>query len=310
MTNTIVIAEINNKQLSSVTNELVTAALKMSSNCKLVVPCDDSSIAEEAAKISGVSSVIAAKSDIFSSYDAKGWTQALSSLVSEGTIVCAASAQSKDLAARIAANRQISVIQDVIAIDGSNLSSPIYSGKAIQTVSADSDVVVTIRPNVFDAAGSDGSTTVSVVDTTGDVSAAIKELVARASKRLDVSEANIIISGGRGMGSPDNFSHLETIADKLGAAVGASRAAVDTWGEIPHSMQVGQTGKTVNPNLYIAVGISGAIQHLAGMRSSKYIVAINKDADAPIFQHADYGIVSTWEEALPVLSDALSNLLS
>lgn len=135
-------------------------------------------------------------------------------------------------------------------------------------------------------------------------------MVQRASERLDVSEANIIISGGRGMGTPANFSHLEDIADKLGAAVGASRAAVDTWDEIPHSMQVGQTGKTVNPNLYIAVGISGAIQHLAGMRSSKYIVAINKDADAPIFQHADYGIVATWEDALPILSSSLSNLLA
>ena len=135
-------------------------------------------------------------------------------------------------------------------------------------------------------------------------------MVQRASQRLDVAEANIIISGGRGMGTPANFSHLEEIADKLGAAVGASRAAVDTWEEIPHSMQVGQTGKTVNPNLYIAVGISGAIQHLAGMRSSKYIVAINKDADAPIFQHADYGIVATWEDALPVLSNSLANLLN
>ena len=131
----------------------------------------------------------------------------------------------------------------------------------------------------------------------------------RASTRLDVSEANIIISGGRGMGSPANFAHLEAVADTIGAAVGASRAAVDTWAEIPHSMQVGQTGKTVNPNLYIAVGISGAIQHLAGMRSSKYIVAINKDADAAIFQHADYGIVASWEEALPVFQEALSAML-
>ena len=134
--------------------------------------------------------------------------------------------------------------------------------------------------------------------------------MARASARLDVSEANIIISGGRGMGTPENFSHLEKIADVLGAAVGASRAAVDTWESIPHSMQVGQTGKTVNPNLYIAVGISGAIQHLAGMRSSKYIVAVNKDADAPIFAHADYGIVATWEETLPVLESALASMMS
>jgi electron transfer flavoprotein alpha subunit len=149
-----------------------------------------------------------------------------------------------------------------------------------------------------------------VVDASGDVRTAVVDMMARASERLDVAEANIIVSGGRGMGDPSNFSHLEVLADTIGAAVGASRAAVDTWDEIPHSMQVGQTGKTVNPNLYIAVGISGAIQHLAGMRSSKYIVAINKDADAPIFKHADYGIVATWEEALPVLTSTLSGMMS
>ena len=226
-----------------------------------------------------------------------------------GIVITSASAQSKDLAARLAARRSVSVIQDVTGIQNGTLSTPIYSGKAIQNVSPNGDAVVTIRANIFPPAENSGNCDVQVLDTTGNVATALQEMVQRASERLDVSEANIIVSGGRGMGTPANFSHLEEIADKLGAAVGASRAAVDTWEEIPHSMQVGQTGKTVNPNLYIAVGISGAIQHLAGMRSSKYIVAINKDAEAPIFQHADYGIVASWEDALPVLSNSLASLL-
>ena len=310
MTETVIIAEMSKGKVSSTTNELIGAANLLGSNCTLVVPCTDSSVADEASNISGVTKIIAAKSSVFTNYDASGWAQALDSVAPQGIIVTSASAQSKDLAARIASRRNISVVQDVIAIDGNTLSTPIYSGKAIEHVAINGNVVVSIRPNVFAGTSNDGSCEVQVIDASGDLSTAVKELVERASTRLDVSEANIIISGGRGMGSPDNFSHLEVIADTLGAAVGASRAAVDTWAEIPHSMQVGQTGKTVNPNLYIAVGISGAIQHLAGMRSSKYIVAINKDADAPIFQHADYGIVSTWEEALPILSSALSNMLS
>ena len=310
MTETVIIAEMNKGKVSSTTNELIGAANLLGSNCTLVIPCTDSSVADEASNISGVAKIIAAKSSVFTNYDASGWAQALDSVAPQGIIVTSASAQSKDLAARIASRRNISVVQDVIAIDGNTLSTPIYSGKAIEHVSINGHVVVSIRPNVFAGTSNDGSCEVQVIDASGDLSTAVKELVERASTRLDVSEANIIISGGRGMGSPDNFSHLEVIADTLGAAVGASRAAVDTWAEIPHSMQVGQTGKTVNPNLYIAVGISGAIQHLAGMRSSKYIVAINKDADAPIFQHAEYGIVSTWEEALPILSSALSNMLS
>lgn len=310
MTETVIIAEMNKGKVSSTTNELIGAANLLGSNCTLVIPCTDSSVADEASNISGVAKIIAAKSSVFTNYDASGWAQALDSVAPQGIIVTSASAQSKDLAARIASRRNISVVQDVIAIDGNTLSTPIYSGKAIEHVSINGNVVVSIRPNVFAGTSNDGACEVQVIDASGDLSTAVKELVERASTRLDVSEANIIISGGRGMGSPDNFSHLEVIADTLGAAVGASRAAVDTWADIPHSMQVGQTGKTVNPNLYIAVGISGAIQHLAGMRSSKYIVAINKDADAPIFQHADYGIVSTWEEALPILSSALSNMLS
>ena len=309
MTETVVIAELSKGKISSTTNELVTAASKLGSNCTIVVPCTESSVANEASNIAGASKVIAAKSDVFANYDASAWAEAIDAVAPSGIIITSASAQSKDLAARLAARRSISVIQDVIEIEGTTLSTPIYSGKAIQNVSVSGNTAISVRANVFAPADNTGNCEVQVIDTTGNVATALKEMVQRASQRLDVSEANIIISGGRGMGTPANFSHLEEIADKLGAAVGASRAAVDTWDEIPHSMQVGQTGKTVNPNLYIAVGISGAIQHLAGMRSSKYIVAINKDADAPIFQHADYGIVATWEDALPVLSSSLSGLI-
>jgi len=309
MTNTIVIAELNKGSIHSTTKELISAAQMLGNSCTVVVPCNDSSVADSISSVSGVAKIIVAKSEIFTSYDASGWASAIDSVAPEGTIITSASPQSKDLAARLAARRKLSVVQDVVSIQDGNLTSPVYSGKAMQTVSVSGNTVVSIRQNVFDPSPDGGSAEVSVIDASGNVATAVKELISRASERLDVSEANIIISGGRGMGSPDNFTHLEQIADTLGAAVGASRAAVDTWDDIPHSMQVGQTGKTVNPNLYIAVGISGAIQHLAGMRSSKYIVAINKDADAPIFQHADYGIVATWEEALPVLQSSLSAMM-
>ena len=203
----------------------------------------------------------------------------------------------------------IPVVQDVTVIeDGLMLTRPVYSGKAVETSSVSPPFVVTLRQNAFEEAENGGNAEVVTVNNTSEVSIAVKEAIAKAGERMDVSEADIIISGGRGMGNPSNFSHLNDVADIIGAAVGASRAAVDSWEEIPHSMQVGQTGKTVNPTLYIAVGISGAIQHLAGMRSSKYIVAINKDPDAPIFGVADYGIVATWEDALPSLKEELGKL--
>ena len=309
MTDTIVIAELNKGSIHSTTKELVSAAQMLGNSCTVVVPCTDSSIADSICSTSGVEKVIVAKSNIFANYDASGWASAIDSVTPEGIIIASASPQSKDMAARLAARRKISVVQDVVAIQDGKLTSPVYSGKAMRTVSMSGNAVISVRQNVFDASPDGGSAEVSVIDASGDVATAVRELITRASTRLDVSEANIIISGGRGMGSPDNFGHLEQIADTLGAAVGASRAAVDAWEAIPHTMQVGQTGKTVNPNLYIAVGISGAIQHLAGMRSSKYIVAINKDPDAPIFQHADYGIVATWEEALPVLQSSLSAMM-
>ena len=310
MSQTIVIAEISKGAIHPTTAELVTAANALGSAPIVIVPCTDSTIADAAASIQGILKVVALKSDIFATYDASSWATAIDAVAPSGTIIASANPQSKDLAARLAARRNIPVVQDVVAIENGNLVSPIYSGKAMQTVSLGGDAVVSVRANIFTASAQGASADVSVVDATGDVATAVEEFLARASTRLDVAEANIIISGGRGMGSPDNFSHLEKIADTIGAAVGASRAAVDTWEPISHSMQVGQTGKTVNPNLYIAVGISGAIQHLAGMRSSKYIVAINKDSDAPIFQHADYGIVATWEETLPILQASLSAMMN
>ena len=298
---------MNNNAVHPSTAELVSAAMTMGGAPTIVVPCTDAGQAGGAANMGGAN-IIAAKSDAFAHYDASAWAAALDAVVPQGTVLTGASPQSKDMAARLAARRSLSVVQDAVQINGNQITSPVYSGKAMQTVAVNGPAVVSVRSNVF-APAEGGATDVSVLDTTGDVATSVQEFMARASERLDVSEANIIISGGRGMGSPDNFSQLEAIADTIGAAVGASRAAVDTWDAIPHSMQVGQTGKTVNPNLYIAVGISGAIQHLAGMRSSKYIVAINKDADAPIFQHADYGIVATWEEALPVLHTSLKGMM-
>ena len=296
-----VIAEISGNSLHPVTAQLVGAA-----GGNATVLCPGGIGAAEAATIAGVAKVISVEGDCFSEFDGGAWASALGS-VAEGRIFAASTANGREIAARMGAAKGVAVVQDVTSIDGNSVTRPIYSGKAMETLTVSDDSILTLRPNTFAAAADGGSAEVSTVNQSADVATSVKEAIAKASERLDVADANVVISGGRGMGSIENFSHLEAIADQLGAAVGASRAVVDEWG-MSHSIQVGQTGKTVNPSLYIAVGISGAIQHLAGMRSSKYIVAINKDADAPIFGVADYGIVATWEEALPALADALSNL--
>ena len=296
-----VIAEISGNSLHPVTAQLVGAA-----GGNTTVLCPGGIGAAEAATIAGVAKVISVEGDCFSEFDGGAWASALGS-VAEGRILAASTANGREIAARMGAAKGVAVVQDVTSIDGNSVTRPIYSGKAMETLTVSDDSILTLRPNTFAAAADGGSAEVSTVNQSADVATSVKEAIAKASERLDVADANVVISGGRGMGSIENFSHLEAIADQLGAAVGASRAVVDEWG-MSHSIQVGQTGKTVNPSLYIAVGISGAIQHLAGMRSSKYIVAINKDADAPIFGVADYGIVATWEEALPALADALSNL--
>ena len=302
-----IIAETNGDNLHPTTYQLIGAASSVGS--KSIVICPNGKAASEASEINGVEKVISVVGDCFDIFDGGSWSAALNS-VCEGKILISASPNGREIGARLAAKRDIPVIQDIVSIsEGLTVERPIYSGKAVETLTISGDAVITLRPNAFDAAESGGNAPINTVNQSADIKISIQEAINKASERLDVTEADIIISGGRGMGSIDNFTHLENIADIVGAAVGASRAVVDEWG-MPHRMQVGQTGKTVTPSLYIAVGISGAIQHLAGMRSSKYILAINKDPDAPIFGVADYGIVATWEEAIPALKSALSALES
>ena len=302
-----VIAESSGDGLHPVTAQLVGAAASIGGTPTLL--CAGGVGATEAASIAGVVKVISVVGDCFGTFDGGAWAEALNSVAGGDVIIAAASPSGREIAATMAAMRGIPIVQDATGLTpGITVTRPIYSGKAIETSTVTSPCAITLRANAFAAAGDGGNADVSTVNQSADVAVAVKEAIAKAGERLDVAEADIIISGGRGMGDPANFSHLNEVADIIGAAVGASRAAVDTWDEIPHSMQVGQTGKTVTPRLYIAVGISGAIQHLAGMRTSKYIVAINKDPAAPIFGVADYGIVATWEDALPALKVELGKL--
>jgi len=302
-----VIAESSGSGLHPVTAQLVGAAASIGGTPTVL--CAGGVGATEAASIAGVAKVISVVGDCFGTFDGGAWSEALNSVAGGDVIIAAASPSGREIAATMAAMRGIPIVQDATGLaPGITVTRPIYSGKAIETSTVTLPCAITLRANAFAAAGGGGNADVSTVNQSADVAVAVKEAIAKAGERLDVAEADIIISGGRGMGDPANFSHLNEVADMIGAAVGASRAAVDTWDEIPHSMQVGQTGKTVTPRLYIAVGISGAIQHLAGMRTSKYIVAINKDPDAPIFGVADYGIVATWEDALPALKAELGRL--
>ena len=301
-----IIAETSGEGLHPVTEQLVGAASSLGG--AITVLCPGGVGSNDASVISGVTKVISLQGDCFSSFDSGSWSTVMAPF-SQGMIMASSSPSGRELGAQIASKIGAPIVQDITGIEpGYKVTRSVYSGKAVETSSLTTPCVVTLRQNAFEGASGGGSAEVVVVDNSTEVSVAVKEAIAKAGERMDVSDAEIVISGGRGMGEPSNFSHLNEVADVIGAAVGASRAAVDSWDEIPHSMQVGQTGKTVNPTLYIAVGISGAIQHLAGMRSSKYIVAINKDPDAPIFGVADYGIVATWEDALPALKEELGKL--
>lgn len=265
----------------------------------------------------GASKVFVADDPNLGNYSAEGYTEAVAKAAEQAqpsAIFFAGSAMGRDLAPRVAARLGVSALADVVglSLDGENFTArrPVYSGKAFAeaTTAGKTPQVITLRPNVFAAEESGGTAEVVSLDGLSlSIRAVVKELVMTAGGELDVAEADIIVSGGRGIKGPENFALIKSLADAVGGAVGASRAVVDA-GWIEHSHQVGQTGKVVSPSLYIACGISGAIQHLAGMSSSKIIVAINKDPDAPIFKIADYGIVGDLFDVIPPMVDAIKAL--
>ncbi|WP_206955905.1 electron transfer flavoprotein subunit alpha/FixB family protein [Trinickia acidisoli] len=307
---TLVIAEHDNVQLKSSTLHTVAAARKVGADVHVLVAGSDARAVADAAKaIDGVDKVIVVEAPHLKDGLAENLAaQVIAIANGYSHIFFPATAAGKNTAPRVAAKLDASQISDVIAIDSPDtFQRPIYAGNAIATVqSPDPIKVATIRTTAFEAAqiGS-GHAEVAAMAAVADtrLSTFVRREIA-ANDRPDLTAARVVVSGGRGLGSPDNFALLEPLAEKLGAAIGASRAAVDS-GYAPNDLQVGQTGKIVAPELYVAVGISGAIQHLAGMKDSKVIVAINKDAEAPIFGVADYGLVADLFEAVPELAKSL-----
>ncbi|NCV25261.1 MAG: electron transfer flavoprotein subunit alpha/FixB family protein, partial [Betaproteobacteria bacterium] len=297
-------------QLKPSTLNTVSAALLVSHEVHvLVAGAGCAAVAQAAAGIAGVSRVLYAEAEHFAAQTAENIAeQVLALAASYSHILAPATAFGKNLSPRIAARLDVAQISDITAVHSPDaFTRPIYAGNAIATVeSMDPVKVITVRTTGFDAAAAASSpaeiVAVSPVADTGKSQFVSRELA--KSDRPELTSAKVVVSGGRGMGSADNFKILEPIADRLGAAMGASRAAVDA-GYAPNDWQVGQTGKIVAPQLYVAIGISGAIQHLAGMKDSKVIVAINKDAEAPIFGVADYGLVADLFQALPELQTAL-----
>ncbi len=305
----LVFAEHDNSQLKADTLKTVAAAQAMGGEIHLLVAGHNcQAVADAASKVNGVAKVLVADNAAYEHQLAENVSLLVTELAADyDHIVATALTTGKNFMPRVAALLDVAQISDIIAVESSDtFVRPIYAGNAIATVqSLDSKKVITVRPTGFDAVATDGSAEVVALDKATDAgtSSHVNDELS-VSERPDLGAASVVISGGRGMQNGDNFKLLDGIADKLGAAIGASRAAVDA-GFVPNDMQVGQTGKIVAPDLYIAVGISGAIQHLAGMKDSKIIVAINKDAEAPIFQVADYGIVADLFDALPELESKL-----
>ena len=307
----LVIADHDNAHLRDTTEKTVTAALKLSSDVDVLVAGKGAkAVADAAAKITGVRKVLLAESDELG----EGLAESMEALVvplmaNYDAVLTPATSQGKNFRPRFAAKLDVAQISEIVdVVDANTFVRPIYAGNALETVqSSDAKKVITVRPTVFKAAADGGSAKVETIPAPAKPAKThfIDQKLVK-SARPELSGAKIVVSGGRAMGSAEEFHKvIEPLADKLGAAVGASRAAVDA-GYAPNDYQVGQTGKVVAPELYIAIGISGAIQHLAGMKDSKVIVAINKDADAPIFQVADYGLVADYKTAVPELMSALT----
>tara|TARA_Y100000991_G_scaffold203229_1_gene177718 strand:- start:1348 stop:2277 length:930 start_codon:yes stop_codon:yes gene_type:complete len=306
----LVIAEHDNVSLKGSTLNTITAANSLSGDVTvLIAGLNISDAVSEAQSLDGVAKILKCDNETYANLIAEDLSSLiLSNCSGYSHILAPATTFGKNLMPRISAKLDSQQVSDIISVESDDtFKRPIYAGSCIATVkSNDSVKVITVRSTAFDAATKNNSG-IEVIDITDEESSGISKFVGEElaqSDRPELTAANIVISGGRGMQSGDNFHLLDSIADKLGAAVGASRAAVDA-GFVPNDYQVGQTGKIVAPDLYIAVGISGAIQHLAGMKDSKVIVAINKDEDAPIFQVADYGLVADLFSALPELDSAL-----
>ncbi len=305
----LVVGEHDNAHLSDATGKTVGAAAKIGGDIDILIAGENAgAVAAEAAKVDGIRNVLHADGAVLAKQLAEPMQALIVPLMGDyDALLAPATTNGKNYLPRVAAALDVMQISEIVSVEAPDtFVRPIYAGNAMQKVrSTDKIKVITVRPTAFEAAKLSGRASVkSIAAPAGPFkSAFIGEELTR-SDRPELTAAKIVISGGRGMGSGENFAMIERIADKLGAAVGASRAAVDA-GFVPNDYQVGQTGKVVAPELYIAVGISGAIQHLAGMKDSKVIVAINKDEDAPIFQVADYGLVADLFKALPELEEAL-----
>ncbi|TGE81483.1 electron transfer flavoprotein subunit alpha [Pseudoalteromonas sp. KS88] len=306
---TLVIADHDNGQLKPETSKTINAAVKLGFAVDVLVQgADISGMANDVALIDGVSNVLVADDAAYAHQLAENTADLVLSLASDYShIVASATTTGKNFMPRVAALLDVAQVSEIIdVVDAETFKRPIYAGNAIATVkSLDTKKVITVRASSFDLQNEQTAAPITTISSS--LENALSSFVSveqTESERPELTAAEVVISGGRGMQNGENFALLNGIADKLGAAIGASRAAVDA-GFVPNDMQVGQTGKIVAPNLYIAVGISGAIQHLAGMKDSKVIVAINKDPDAPIFQVADYGLVADLFDVLPELEAAL-----